>query len=51
MNHDLLMVEHEKVTREEMVRLLNEDLAREYQARCGRNWSCASPRLPFNGEQ
>ena len=26
------LTEHEKVTREEMVRLLNEDLAREYQA-------------------
>lgn len=27
-----VLTEHEKVTREEMVRLLNEDLAREYQA-------------------
>ena len=26
------LTEHEKITREEMVRLLNEDLAREYQA-------------------
>src|SRR6266581_4425294 len=26
------LAEHEKITREEMVRLLNEDLAREYQA-------------------
>src|SRR5258705_6585960 len=25
-------IEHEKISREEMVRLLNEDLAREYQA-------------------
>src|SRR5207302_5479952 len=31
MNTDVL-VEQEKITREEMVRLLNEDLAREYQA-------------------
>jgi len=31
MNGDV-MTEHEKVTREEMIRLLNEDLAREYQA-------------------
>ncbi len=31
MNTDVL-TEHEKITREEMVRLLNEDLAREYQA-------------------
>src|ERR1043166_6328879 len=31
MNSDLL-TEHEKVTREEMVNLLTEDLAREYQA-------------------
>ena len=27
-----VMTEHEKLTREEMVDLLNEDLAREYQA-------------------
>jgi len=27
-----IATENEKVTREEMVRLLNEDLAREYQA-------------------
>ena len=27
-----VMTEHEKLTREEMVHLLNEDLAREYQA-------------------
>jgi bacterioferritin len=27
-----IATEHEKITREEMVRLLNEDLAREYQA-------------------
>lgn len=27
-----VLTEHEKITREEMVRLLNEDLAREYQA-------------------
>ena len=27
-----VLTEHEKVTRQEMVRLLNEDLAREYQA-------------------
>src|SRR5205823_1868218 len=26
------LIEHEKITREEMVRFLNEDLAREYQA-------------------
>ena len=31
MNSDTL-IEQEKITREEMVRLLNEDLAREYQA-------------------
>src|SRR5260370_16453324 len=31
MNTDVL-IEQEKITREEMVRLLNEDLAREYQA-------------------
>src|SRR5215467_2858979 len=31
MNSDIL-VEQEKISREEMVRLLNEDLAREYQA-------------------
>jgi hypothetical protein len=31
MNTDVL-IEQEKITHEEMVRLLNEDLAREYQA-------------------
>ncbi len=32
MNHNVLTVEQEKISRQEMIHLLNEDLAREYQA-------------------